>query len=42
MKLPGETEEIAVITSPMTNGSFEDKFKGIKVIKKIRLLGEDE
>ena len=42
VKLPGETEEIAVITSPMTNGPFEDKFKGIKVIKKIRLLGEDE
>ncbi|MBQ2941140.1 MAG: homoserine dehydrogenase [Clostridia bacterium] len=42
IKLSGETEEIALVTEPLTEKSFEDKFRGIGVIKKIRLLGEDE
>ena len=40
--LPEEEEEFAIITKPMENGYVEKILENINVIKKIRIVGEDE
>ena len=42
IKISEFSEEFAVITPLMENGTFEEMFKDINVIKKIRIVGEDE
>ena len=42
ISIGGFSEEFAVITPLMENGTFEEMFKDINVIKKIRIAGEDE
>ncbi len=40
--LPGEDDEFAVITKPLENGYIKKVLEDIAVIKKIRIVGEDE
>lgn len=40
--LSSDDDEFAVITKAMTNASLDEMLKDVKVIKKIRVVGEDE